>query len=189
MSKPAQFLDAGNLRIQFKWHHDRWAHSIGFIEDAHFRSVLESIEGAAEDEWPCSPPFQELQIESRGSQNVALLVGQTPKRHWSLSIEADSNSSILRFDVACRVPAQEALGTLSSTYQSVAGKPAIHGDEESHAASSASRAIWTWSDRLTMQAESGSSLWPASGGVVVEADPEEFVFPATFRWQYKVCCK
>ena len=178
MSKPAQSVDAGNLRVQFTWHGDRWRHSIGFLEDGHFRPVLQSIEGEAEDEWPCSPPFQELQFESRGNYSVTLLVGRTPKCHWSLSIEVEPERSVARFDVACRVPAQEALGTLSSTYQSLAGKPVIQGG------------VWLWSDRLTMQAESGSSLWPETdGGVVVEADPESFVFPATFRWQYTLRCR
>ncbi len=106
--------------------------------------------------------------------------GRTPKCHWSLSVEADAENSVLRFDAACRVPAQEHLGTLSSTYQSLAGK----------AKTLATGAQWIWSDRLMLRAERGSSLWPAAdGGVVVEADPESFDFPATFRWQYTCTCR
>lgn len=173
MSKLAQFLEAGSLRVQFTWQADRWGHAIGFVDEGHFRAALQSIEGATEDVWPCSPPFQELQIEPRGTGNVALLVGQTPQCHWSLSIEADTSASTLRFDVACRVPSQELLGTLSSTYQSLAGKPVVQAN------------VWVWSNRMALQAERGSSLWPATdGGVVIEADPVSFDFPATFRWQY-----
>ncbi len=176
-------LQSGLLRVVFLRRQDRWAHTIGLVEQGQFRPLLESIEGRPEDEWPCSPPFQELQIEERGDGNVALLVGQTPKCHWSMSVEAESKKSALRFDVACRVPTQDALGTLSSTYQSLVGKPKVLSGN-----GNANRAPWLWSGQIVMQAERGSSLWPAAdGGVTVEADPEEFTFPATFRWQYAIC--
>jgi hypothetical protein len=82
------------------------------LNDAPSRSetpttVLESIEGTAEDIWPPSPPWQELHVPpSDDGRHVAFLVGKAGQSHWSASVELNLAENTLTFDVACRAKSQ-----------------------------------------------------------------------------------
>jgi len=78
--------------------------------------VFESIEGTPEEDWPPSPPLQELHLEARpDGKQLALLVGMAGTSHWSLSVEFDAAAGTAVFDVACRV--KRAPGGLGSRYR------------------------------------------------------------------------
>ena len=75
---------------------------------------MESVEGAADEPWPPSPPLQSLQWHSIGKQEpVALLVGMAGSSHWSATVAADGERILL--DVACRLSIEPL--RLGSTYR------------------------------------------------------------------------
>jgi len=113
--------DGWRLRVEFNWHVDRYRHVISLI-DAAGRStpLLESIEGSPTDDWPASPPLQNLHCENQtDGSRVALLVGMAGRGHWSASIGSRPNESALVFDLACRSSA--VAGPLDSTYRLASG--------------------------------------------------------------------
>lgn len=60
-------LEAGpNLRIIFDRRADRWGHRIELLDDGATMAAIESVEGSAIDNWPPSPAFQTLDVETRG---------------------------------------------------------------------------------------------------------------------------
>ena len=80
------------------------------------RVILESVEGTPNQNWPPSPPLQELHLESRpDGKQLALLVGMAGNSHWSMSVEFDPAAGKALFDVACRVKREP--GKLASTYR------------------------------------------------------------------------
>jgi hypothetical protein len=108
-------LAAGRMCIEFARDADRYRHEIVVWAGDSWRTVLASKEGSEDDEWPPSPPLQELHIEPRTPRNeVALLVGRAGRSHWSLSVESDVACGALIFDVACRSSA--AANRLQSSY-------------------------------------------------------------------------
>jgi hypothetical protein len=115
-SLEATDTDGDGLRIGFDWHDDRYAHKIFAAAAGRLFPVLESIEGSDQDDWPASPPLQQLSIEElRPGVSVALLVGMAGKSHWSVSIEPTENKTGFIFDVACRLKSDE--GRLLSSYR------------------------------------------------------------------------
>ncbi|HEY2416097.1 MAG TPA: hypothetical protein VGI40_27895 [Pirellulaceae bacterium] len=96
--------DGLGLRLEFRWHSDRYAHLISRIEPGRDpEPLLESIEGATSNTWPPSPPLQSLTFQTLpNGVSAALLVGMAGRSHWSASIEAVPNTADLIFDVACR---------------------------------------------------------------------------------------
>jgi len=97
------------LRATFVWCRDRWAHTIAIVTRERMGPervgpLLASEEGGDRDEWPPSPPLQQLHVENRaGDGRVALLVGMAGQSHWSLSVEAVAEARQLVFDAACRL--------------------------------------------------------------------------------------
>ncbi len=84
--------------------------------------MLASEEGSDQDEWPPSPPLQQLHVEDRaGGGRVALLVGMAGQSHWSLSVEALPALRQLVFDAACRLggSADSRSGRLGSGYRAM----------------------------------------------------------------------
>lgn len=101
--------------VEFAREADRYRHEVVICTGESWQTVLASVEGAADDEWPPSPPLQELHIEPRTLGNeVALLVGRAGRSHWSLSVESDVARGALIFDVACR--SSSAANRLQSSY-------------------------------------------------------------------------
>lgn len=102
---------SGMARVEFFQVADRIAHRV--LIECEGRSVAwESIEGNDLQNWPPSPPYQEVSLERIGDQDVALLVGMAGKSHWSLSVDIDPIRASVRFDVACRIAVEpEFLGS------------------------------------------------------------------------------
>jgi hypothetical protein len=116
-----RILEAGNLRVRFFWHGDRYAHEVSVRSNDVWLPALLSVEGSPEQDWPASPPFQSLHIEEReDGRKLALLVGMAGKSHWSASIEIDEATACVLFDVACRARGCEP-GWLTSSYRRAKG--------------------------------------------------------------------
>jgi hypothetical protein len=125
------------LVVRFYWLGDRYGHSIDAVDGSAIRPLLESLEGNSHDNWPASPPLQNISTSSVESDSehghVAMLVGAAGTSHWSmcvsardrcdLSRDANLNQSELIFDVACRL--KESPVWLGTSYRAIAGQVAI----------------------------------------------------------------
>jgi hypothetical protein len=159
-----QVIEAGDLRIVFQWRGDRYGHTVERRIDGQWRSVLESLEGSSDDDWPQSPALQDLHIERRGSGPVALLVGKSGTSHWSVSVEALAGETALRFDVACRL--HRSPRWLGSTYRVIAGQvPPL--------------------DIVALPGEAICELEPPTQWRVRPAEVAS-AYPATIRWRYSI---
>ena len=149
------------LRVVFTWRGDRFGHAISAIHaDGAQEILLESQEGTPADDWPPSPPLQNLHRETLADGRAALLlVGAAGRGHWSASVEAANDQPRLVFDLACRVDA--AKGWLGSRYR-------IHPSASARVVIEADDAEVNWFDRSV-------NIMPRT------------IEPPTMRWTYKVC--
>jgi hypothetical protein len=109
--------------VTFRWQHDRFGHTIELVHGQQVDRLLDSVEGTPSDNWPPSPPLQQLHVETRDTNRVGLLVGMAGKNYWSMSVEVDAELKGLFFDVACRVSASSArLATTYSIANAAGGK-------------------------------------------------------------------
>ncbi len=155
--------------MRFFWQQDRYAHEISVRSDAIWLPVLLSVEGTPSDNWPASPPFQSLHIEQRDDgRTLALLVGMAGKSHWSASVEIDTVSQTVVFDVACRVRDCHA-AWLGSTYQ----RPAAADRDNPHAV------------QFDLPQRFGvTTLHTLDARTQVTAQLPENHVPQTIRWDY-----
>lgn len=132
-------LESGRLRMDFHRTGDRLAHRIwlksgpataaaGPSDPLEETLLLESLEGTNSEDWPASPPWQQLDWHSLpGRGQAALLVGLAGRSHWSASIEPVKCGWVL--DIACRVksaPQGCRLATrLGSSYRLVAARELV----------------------------------------------------------------
>lgn len=114
-------LEAGpHLRIVFDQRGHRWGHRIELLDDGSAIAAIESVEGSATDNWPPSPVFQTLDVETRaGERQIALLVGKAGGNHWSAAVEADAAAEVIAFDIACRFNTEPEF--LGSRYSVIGG--------------------------------------------------------------------
>jgi len=110
------------LIVQFVREGDRYSHSVLLETGGQCHELLRSLEGDPQEDWPASPPLQQLSDEHQDEGHVALAVGMAGKSHWSLSAQAQPNG-VVAFDVACRVTHEpQQLGSAYSvTSQQVDG--------------------------------------------------------------------
>ena len=105
----------GKLVAHFFWQHDRYAHRIENADgqaifsieangqDTHFAAISAAaakVFAGPSDDWPYSPPLQQLSLEQINGAPAILGVGSAGRGHWSISVEPTESG--LRFDVACR---------------------------------------------------------------------------------------
>jgi hypothetical protein len=127
----------------------------------------EAISG--NEDWPASPPIQQLSLESIHGAPTLLGVGQAGKSHWSISVETLKLDSIpaLKFDLACRC--REQPSWLGSTYQ-----------RSSSLANQVPRLRLIDDTRIDIAAN-------ATLIVNCQVDPSANAkYPRTFRWSYLV---
>lgn len=179
-------LEGGGLRLELRREGDRFHHRVWAVHADGEALLLESVESAADEVWPTSPPLQELHLESRpGGQELALLVGMAGRSHWSLSVALDAAAGRLSFDVACRV--RGAAGHLGSAYRSPLAwqrRPAT-GELEALAGLHTARFE---PDRAVVPASRVDYLAPDRVVVLPQApaDNGEPAGPRTVRWGYVV---
>ena len=166
------------LRVDFRWRDDR------FVQELFVDSVAAgiSVEGDAHDDWPSSPPLQQLSLEKINDSSVILGVGAAGRSHWSISVEViasvpangvlesgvlenrgdgdpvgpagHARGSKIKFELACR--SKERPAFIGSSYQ-LADSIAVTVDEGASDVR----------DRLTV------------------VGPEDFGSP-TYRWSYQL---
>jgi hypothetical protein len=170
-------ITSANLSVEFTRRGDRFAHRVLAADADDWVGLLESLEGAADDDWPASPPWQEVHCEQRvGGVQVALAVGKAGKSHWSASFELDAAGS-LTVDVACRAAA--APRRLCSTYL-------LHGPFAIEAPHGAARLAGRWllqpgADEAASRIELGDSARSWSIGPMFDPAGD---WPRTIRWKY-----
>ena len=186
-----QVLDATDptgltLRIEFVPLADRYGHVLSVVEpDGQVHPILESIESAATDEWPASPPLQNLSIEElTPGCRVALLVGMAGRNHWSASIVPVPEQAAIDFDIACR--AANSVGPLGSAYVLASSQPHANellGDPDTPADVAVADNI-----RLRIQALAGFECRATLAGARVLIGPLVGSRPnsGTWRWKYRV---
>jgi hypothetical protein len=103
----------GQLRVEFRWHSDRFVQKLFALGD----EVGSSVEGDALDPWPPSPPVQQISLEEVAGSTVILGLGAAGRCHWSISVEVDrrEDSQAILFDLACRC--SDHPGFLGNTYR------------------------------------------------------------------------
>ena len=90
------------LAARFVWQRDRFTHQIVCGWSDQERVLLQSVEGSDVQDFPPSPPLQDMSVEARGAGQVALGVGMAGGAMWSLSVAADGHLPQLEFDWACQ---------------------------------------------------------------------------------------
>ena len=90
------------LRIQAIWVADRFHHEVLLVTPDSSESLLKSKEGTPEDDWPTSPPLQDISVQEVHGNPALLGVGMAGKSHWSLSFMAtDQGQVAMNCDIAC----------------------------------------------------------------------------------------
>lgn len=95
---------------EFWWDQDRYAHR--FVGRVDGDIAASSIEGDSSQDWPPSPPIQQLSLESVDDQPAVLGVGGAGRGHWSVSVltgrdPSKVNCVYFQFDLACRSKREE----------------------------------------------------------------------------------
>ena len=161
------------LRVVFQFFDDRFHHSVGILTNGVFHTLLESLEGSANESWPSSPAFQE--VSQQGT--TALLVGMAGTSHFSASVEPRMDS--IRFDLACRL--KEPPTVLGSTYRLL--QPAAPNSTSDNEDSSGQHSL-----NIPLQATHDS---PSNSSHNVHIRPPHLSkeLPQTARWSYEVRVK
>jgi hypothetical protein len=154
-------LGGSKLVVEFGRCDDRLGHVVSLVgREGRKLALLESVEGTPHDDWPASPPLQELSIETLSDgRRVAFLVGRAGGSHWSASVEALADRDGLAFDVACRHGANA--GWLGSRYRLLA-------------------------ELSTSVAVEGEVVVTAEGQVMSVRPREPSAAAGTTRWRYLV---
>jgi hypothetical protein len=172
MMNSVLLVASDRLVLQFQRQGDRWMHFINVRRDGKMAALVFSAEGESEEEWPPSPPFQNLELQTLpGKSQTALLVGKAGSSHWSAAIEADPTAGVLRFDIACRI--QKEPLRLGSGYWIGANpklpQPALPRFEISPIGDGVERRLEVTDREMAIRALSGPGP-----------------LPRTIRWQYVI---
>ena len=100
-----QIDDRGvGLYAQCVWKVDRFTFEVGPVIDGERFRCISSVEGDAEDIWPCSPPMQQIHKQEIDGNPTLLAVGMSGKSHYSVSmlLAMESSGIQLTIESACR---------------------------------------------------------------------------------------
>lgn len=164
--------DGSTLQVDFMRVGDRFEQTVTRIDRSGKRVALwRDVHNSDSEDWPASPPIQELSLEAIGGQNVLLGVGRAGKSHWSVSIETigiDSAPAI-RFDFACRCP--EPPRWLGTTYEIESADASGTADGHSLQA---------------VGAEDAAITRPDPKQIKIEPLNHPSKWPGTVRWRYTI---
>ncbi len=90
------------LEARFLWRKDRFVHRLVLVTPDAESTILQSVEGTDQEDFPPSPPLQDMSVERRVGSQVALGVGMAGSAMWSLSVEAPTGTGDLLFEWACQ---------------------------------------------------------------------------------------
>ncbi|MCC9609281.1 hypothetical protein LOC68_06005 [Blastopirellula sp. JC732] len=182
-----QFVDAidadgRGLFVSFPRRGDRFGHVVSIVSGDEIVPCMVSLEGDDEEEWPDSPPIQQLSIEERENGAVALGVGQAGKSHWSVTVETFAAERRVEFHVACRLKMHPA--QISSRYASLLGEGVSPKSVDPYTWS------WTAGDKTMLVREFVFDHYPApefpagDAGFEINAAVDQMPFPKTIEWRY-----
>ena len=167
-------------RVHFFAWQDRIAHSVE-IQQNGSSQIWESVEGDDQQDWPPSPPFQNLSIQRIRESDVALLVGMAGKSHWSLSVDIDAERGSIRFDVACRIA--EPSDQLGSQYRTPAQVNISSPDQGAELTVAGRRCQLV----LESTGRGESDLLEFNKGLLrIVATQQLATYPDTLRWKYSL---
>lgn len=177
-------LSAARWQVVFRRDGDRFAHEIRWLAasgEAHV--LLASQEGAAQDDWPPSPPLQELHLERRSDDlTVALLVGMAGSSHWSLVVEAYAREERLVFEAACRV--HGAPNLLGSRYRAGAGTTMATQTAGQVLRLEGAGETWRLESESLEDSTCAALNCDQGGDLAFSPELREVKRPQTFRWRY-----
>lgn len=165
-------LSDRSLRLEFAWQKDRFAHRL--ICDEGTERVC--IQGTAEQDWPPSPPLQQLSLEEINGVPTILGVGAAGVSHWSLSVQETQGTGskpAFKFEFACRSKSKPEW--LGSTY-SCNDTSSISIDASSGWASQGSKLLASITDGKELE-----SAETSSEEIVADLSEGE-----TVQWSYLV---
>jgi hypothetical protein len=161
--------DGSRVCIEFRRTGDRFSHTIRRT-DAAGKTTDQwcEVQAGDSDDWPASPPIQELSLQRIADADVLLGVGRAGKSHWSISVETSEidGKASLRLDIACRCPAPPQW--LGSTYD-------VKPNAENRAPSP-----------LTLQCEADTNAAEGQARLVIEPIDRPARWPGTVRWRFAV---
>lgn len=180
-------LDGGGLRVTFHRRGDRIGHTVWLVADEAAVPLLRSAEGKPDEDWPVSPPFQEVDFAGSPSDStIAYLVGKAGTSHWSMSVALEPKLNIFHFDVACRIQsAPDHLGSRYRAFQPVENDgPVIdfHASDKTARLMIEERGGGVAETRLAREIDSTSE-----GSIIdvcVPTPPPPF--PRTVQWGYRI---
>jgi hypothetical protein len=115
--------DLALVKLCFDRMPDRWAHRWRLLEGDQDTTWMRSVEGTPEQDWPPSPPLQDVNQLEPGTGNSILAVGMAGRSHWSASYSIERTSDgtpFLKADLACLQKDKSETASkpsLGSTYQ------------------------------------------------------------------------
>lgn len=166
------------LEADYRFDEPMFRHRIRLL-DPQGQTIADwdAVLGGDHEDWPASPPVQEISRERIGDRDCLLGVGRAGKSHWSISVEtlppldatdptaalaSDTSVSVkpfplgsgLRFDIACRCP--KAPGWLGSTYRTdAAGRITLAPGEHCKTA-------WCGTRMLRIEPREMPTQWPGT---------------------------
>jgi len=190
-------LQCGQLAVQFARSGDRYGHRIELRRSGQSIPLLESVEGTPEDDWPPSPPLQQLHVESReapypgphqegegvrAAQAVALLVGMAGRSHWSLGVEAVQETARdgWQFDAACRL--RSLAGRLGSRYRVLVSARIDPQTGDALLETNEMRCRV----RPEIVADSAAQIGLANAVLTIQPPSGHRGVPSTVRWRYSI---
>ena len=191
MADPLQLVaearDGLRIRTSFRFEAGRYRHSIELVigPDDVVLDAWEETSLSNDEDWPASPPIQQLSLEMIGGTPALLGVGQAGKSHWSISVEPVQGEGLrpaLKFDLACRCPVQPRWLGSSYTRRVITDSVApgqVVNTLPTVASSQPQLKLMPGSDASGTVAE---ELVARCNHDLVKSDK----YPVTFRWTYLI---
>lgn len=104
----------GRVTVNFVWRDDRFIHQ--FLIDGRVVDQAGSVDQQGDQDWPSSPPLQQLSAEVIDGRPVILGIGLAGTSHWSVVVQAIDTvgGQAIKFEWACRHKAKPSF--LGTTY-------------------------------------------------------------------------
>lgn len=166
------------LSVRFSVEEDRHRHEIGLPGSELSLVLLRSIDSG--DDWPASPPLQQVVRELHDEQPVLLGIGLSGRSHWSVAIKSTPAAAI-EFQNACRVNSNPVW--LGSTYQVGESCELTAMDDRKLLIRES-----TTGGSITVQTDSNTGLQvdALSKQIRICADFNCNSLPSTISWQYSI---
>jgi hypothetical protein len=192
--------DESGVRVLFYREGDRYRHALQSLHAGMVQSVVSSVDDVTHDEWPISPPYQDLRkVADTEGQPSLLLVGSAAHGHWSASVRVVRRSagSILDFDIAVRLHRLPEF--LGMAYDAVSDACWIDLPGGLAMPMRGKIALWITAPHERSEAEDAQAAFHPLARLKALQDPAypnrrlylptpplPERFPATYRWRYQV---